>query len=236
ELRALNVNKSTGPDNFSNLFLKNCAESSAYPLSIIFRKSIELGEVPTIWKRSNVTPIFKKRGEKNSPENYRPISILSNTSKILERLICNKFYSYLTANNLLKWNNAGFKRGFSAVNHLVYLTNHIHSGFDVGMNSMMVFLDIKNAFDRVWHKGLLSKLKGIGVSGVLYDWLASYLSDRQQRVTVNGSFSTYLNVLARVPQGSVLGPLLFLLFINDIDCDLDAICFLFADDSTLYKQ
>src|SRR6185436_5988422 len=125
------------------------------------------------------------------------------------RIIHKQVYAYFMNNNILNPNNAGFKRGYSAVSHLVYLTERIYASINNGMNSVMVFLDVKSAFDRVWHKGLITKLTSSGIDGALLTWFQSYLTNRTQKVNINGSFSNSSAVLAGVPQGSVLGPLLF---------------------------
>jgi len=216
--------------------LKSCIDSLALPLSILFRKSITTGTFPSLWKKAHVTPIYKKKGKTNDPSSYRPISITCNMSKIFERIIFNKLYSFCLDTKVLKWNNAGFKKGDSTVNQLLYLTNLVQQGFDNGLNTLMVFLDIKAAFDTVWHNGLLFKLENYGICGQLLNWFKSYLYLRSQKVVIQGCCSKDLNTWSGVPQGSVLGPLLFLIYISDFDLALDSLCLFFADDSSMLQQ
>jgi hypothetical protein len=138
-------------------------------------------------------------------------------------------------NNLLTWKNSGFKELDSAINQLLYITNNIHLALEDGKEVCMVFLDVLKAFDRVWHSGLLNKLRCMGVEGRLFDWLCNYLTDRQIRVVVNGQKSDWLMQNAGVPQGSILGPLLFLIFINDITNNIECDINLFADDTSLME-
>ena len=152
--------------------------------------------------------IHKKDDPKNK-SNYRPISLLCNISKIFERLVP-KLYSFLQHNTLLSSNNSGFHSGDSTINQLTSITHIIYKAIDKGKDIRVVFLDMSKAFDKVWHKGIVHKLKCKGVSGSLLMWFESYLEGRRQRVVIDGSFSDYQPVKAGVPQGSILGPLLFL--------------------------
>ena len=169
-----------------------------------------------MWKIANVTPIFKK-GDKQLIKNYRPISPFSICGKILEKIIFNNLYAYLHRNNLITKNQSGFRPGDSTTNQLLYLLDEIHQAFDStkSLEVKAVFLDISKAFDKVWHDGLIFKLEQNGISGNLLRLLQKYLDDRKQRVVINGSYSDYSNIELGVPQGSVLGPLLFLVYIND---------------------
>ena len=142
--------------------------------------------------------------------------MLCNISKVFERAIYNVLYLYLTENNLLNPKNAGFKKGDSTVNQLLYITDKISSSMDQGKEVRMVFLDAAKAFDKVWHRGLLFKLRQLGITPEFVNWFASYLSHRKQCVVINGASSPTLSIEAGVPQGSILGPLLFLVHVNDI--------------------
>jgi Reverse transcriptase (RNA-dependent DNA polymerase)/Endonuclease-reverse transcriptase len=233
-LRNLDPDKAVGPDGIGNLILSKCASSLCEPMYIIFRRSMESGVFPSMWKLSNVVPIFKQ-GDRQSPNNYRPVSLLCSMSKVFEKVVYNCLYDYCTVNKLLSVRNSGFKKGDGTINRLLYITENIHQALDSGNEVGMVFLDISKAFDKVWHKGLLYKLSTFGVSGTLFNWLANYLENRKQRVVLSGKTSSILETNAGVPQGSILGPLLFLIFINDIEEGIISDMSLFADDCTLAK-
>ena len=218
----------------SNTLLKQCASSLYCPISIIAQSSFNAGIFPKLWKLANVVPLHKK-GDKNCKSNYRPIALLSNVSKVLERLVYNAFYDHCSKNKLLSSKNSGFKKGDGAINQMICMTDKIYKALDNGKNVAMVFLDISKAFDRVWHRGLLYKLKLFGVSGSLYRWFEDYLCNRSQKVVLNGQESVMMSTNAGVPLGSILGPLLFLVFINDIDNFIHSDMFIFADDTTLAK-
>lgn len=224
--------KACGPDLISPRLLREGSDILAKHLSIFFTKLVSSSAFPTTWKVANVTPIFKK-GDPSTPSNYRPVSLLSCIGKLMERCIHTKLYNYVFSNRLITPHQSGFVKGDSTVNQLTLLYNEICQALDDGKEVKAVFCDISKAFDRVWHKGLILKLSSIGIKGPLLRWFPAYLSDRKQRVVVSNSLSSLSNVTAGVPQGSILGPLLFLIFINDIVTDIDANIRLFADDTSL---
>ena len=189
-----------------------------------------------MWKIANVTPIFKK-GDKQLIKNYRPISLLPICGKIFEKIIFNSLYAYLHTNNLTTKNQSGFRPGDSTTNQLLYLLDEIHQAFDSTESREVraVFLDISKAFDKVWHEGLIFKLEQNGVSGNILKLFQNYLINRKQRVILNGSTSNYSNIESGVPQGSVLGPLLFLVYINDLERNIKSNVKFFADDTMLFS-
>ena len=234
-IRSLNANKAHGCDDISVRMVKFCDSALVLPLKLIFCNCLSRGVFPVMWKSANVVPVHKKNG-KNIKENYRPISLLPIFGKILEKLIFDSMYSHLTKNNLLSANQSGFRQGDSTINQLISITHLIYSSFDCNptLDVRSVYLDISKAFDRVWHTGLLFKLRRCGISGNLYNLLQSFLSNRQQRTVLNGKSSAWGNISAGVPQGSVLGPLMFLVYINDLTKDLKCTVKLFADDTSIF--
>ena len=176
-----------------------------------------------------------KKQEKFYCKNYGPISLLSNLSKVFERAVYNILYSYLITNDLLNPKNAGFQQGDSTINQLLNITDKLSETLDRGKEARMIFLDAAKAFDRIWHEGVLFKLEQLGVDKVFVNWFASYLRNRQQRVVINGSMSSLLTLQAGVPQSSILGPLLFLVYINDITDNIQTDINLFADDTSLLE-
>ena len=233
-LQQLDTNKATGPDNVGNLLLKKCASSLNKSLTSLFNKSFDLGQVPQLWKTANVSPVFKKN-DKSSIKNYRPVSLLPCVAKVQERLVYNVLYDHCIRNNLLTWRNSGFKKLDSAMYQVINISHTIFKELELGKDACLVFLDVSKAFDKVWHGGLLHKLRCKGVSGQLLDWFDSYLKGRKQRVVINGQQSSLLEVSAGVPQGSILGPLLFLIYINDIVTNVSSDIFMFADDTILFE-
>ena len=235
-IRKINPSKATGSDGISGQMLLLCDDSAILPLKIIFSNILSTSIYPDLWKIANVTPIFKK-GDKQLIKNYRPISLLPICGKILEKIIFNHLYSYLTANRLITKNQSGFRPGDSTTNQLLYLVDEIHQAFDSAecFEVRAVFLDISKAFDKVWHDGLIFKLKQNGVSGGLLKLFQNYLSNRKQRVVLNGSHSDYSAIESGVPQGSVLGPLLFLIYINDLERNIKSKIKFFADDTMLFS-
>ena len=235
-IRNINSNKATGSDGISGQMPLLCDDSVILPLKIIFRNILLTSIYPDISKLANVTPIFKK-GDKQLIKNNRPISLLPICGKIFEKIIVNNLYSYLNANNLITENQSGFGPVDSTTNQLLYLVNEIHQAFEnpKSLEVRAVFLDISKAFDEVWHNGWIFKLKQNGVSGSLLMFFQNNLYNRKQRVVLNGSYSNYSTVKSSVPQCSVLGPLLFLMYINDLGSNIKSNIKFFADNTMLYS-
>ena len=235
-IRKLNPNKANGSDGISGQMLLLCDDSVVLPLRITFGNILSTGTYPDIWKLANVTPIFKK-GDKQLIANYRPISLLPLYGKIFEKIIFNNLYKHLITHHLITKNQSGFRHSDSTTNQLIDLVDEIHQAFDStkSLEVRAVFLDISKAFDKVWHDGLIFKMRQNGISGKLLKLLQNYLSNRKQRVVLNGFSSDYSSIESGVPQGSVLGPLLFLIYINDLEQIIKTNLYFFADDTMLFS-
>ena len=181
-----------------------------------------------------VVPVHKK-SDKQILKNYRPISLLPICGKVFERLIYNSLFEYFIENNLISPNQSDFKPGDSCTNQFISITHEIYQSFDDGFEVRGVFLDISKAFDKVWHNSLIYNFKQNGVAGNLLDTFTNFLKETKQRVIMNGQYSTRTNGEAGVPQGSSLGPLLFLIYINDLLENLVSNPKLFVDDTSLFS-
>ena len=232
-IKSLNPNKAVGPDFVHNKMLIKAVSVISGPLAVLFNRSLDEHKFPTSWKIANVTPIFKK-GEKDKCGNYRPVSLLSCVSKVMEKCVQIHVFDYLKSYNLLTSNQSGFIPGDSTVMQLLVMYDDFCKAIDNKVTSQSVFFDISKAFDRVWHRGLIYKLQCIGVRGTLLKWFTDYISQRKQAVVIKGKMSSYRSITAGVPQGSVLGPILFLVYINDIVKNIECIVKLFADDTSMY--
>ena len=212
--RLININssKSPGPDNIHPRMLKELAEELCKPLHIIFTKSLSEGKIPEDWKKADITVIHKK-GDKHLPDNYRPISVTAVCSKILERIVRDKMEMYFKTNNLLSEKQFGFMKGKSTVLQLLRVLDDWTEALDARLPIDVIYTDFQKAFDSVPHDGLLTKLSSAGISSKLLSWIQSFLTNRQQRVKIKGSTSHWAKVLSGVPQGSVLGPLWFIIYL-----------------------
>ena len=232
-LQDLDSNSAMGPDKIHPHVLKTCAKEFTFPLQVIFRRSLREGRLPSRWKSSLVIPIYKK-GSRFDPLNYRPISLTSVVCKTMERLICTQLRSYLETNSLLNPNQFGFRSGRSTIDQLLLVYNTVSKNTDLGGVTDVILFDFSKAFDVVCHDIMISKLKAIGLGGSLLDWISSFLHNGQMQVCVKDAKSQPRPVTSGVPQGSVLGPLLFLVYIDSIASQLCSEYKIFADDLKLY--
>ena len=232
-LSTLQTNKAAGIDHIPASLLRFCARGIACSLTCLFNRSFELAQFPKSWKIALVVPIHKK-GSLSDPGNYRPIALLPIVSKIIERLVHDKMSVFLTP--WLSNKQSGFRKGDGTVPQLARITQEWSQLIDQSAYVGALFFDLKKAFDRVWHTGLIAKIEAAGIRGSALKWLKSFLSDRQQLTTVNGCTSSPAPVGAGVPQGAILSPLLFSVYLNDIVAAASGICEinLFADDTSAY--
>ena len=189
-IKNLDPNKSHGHNMLSILMLKLCGESIYKALNLIFKSCLEIGQFPSDWKKANVVSVLKK-GDKYLLKNYRPISLLPITGKIFERLLYNQMFEIFIRNDLTSQNQSSFRPGDSYINQPLTIAHKIYKSFDACLDVRTVSLDISKAFDKVWHQGLLYKLKQNGISGNLLETLSDFLKDRKQRVVLNGQNSSW---------------------------------------------
>jgi hypothetical protein len=231
---ALQNKQSFGFDCIPVNIMKSCISYIAEPIAVIINSSLDTGVFPDILKVAKVCPIFKS-GDKSDFQNYRPISVLPSFSKIFEKVVQNRLLSYLHNNDILCKNQFGFRKKHSAYMALIDMYDKISLAIDKNESSIGIFIDLSKAFATLDHNILLKKLEHYGIRGKALDWFKSYLYNRKQCVSLNGVMSDFKSVIYGVPQGSILGPLLFILYINDIaNCSVRLMFILFADDTNLF--
>ncbi len=236
KLEILKVNKSPGPDNIHPRILFELRENIAKPLTTIFNTSILTRKIPQEWKDAHVSSIFKK-GNRQKPNNYRPVSLTCISCKILESIVKDHIVLHMKRNNLFSKSQFGFLKGRSTTYQLLIAIDKWTEILDSGGNVDTIYFDFMKAFDTVSHVKLLQKLPAYGFNKEMIDWIGSFLEDRRQRVIVNGTESSWGDVTSGIPQGSILGPLLFVIFINDLpDVTNSSSILLFADDTKLYSN
>ena len=235
-LKNLKTNKSPGPDGLHPKVLNEVKDEIVTPLFIIFTASIETGEVPQDWKDAHISAIFKK-GERKQPSNYRPVSLTSIVCKILETIIREHIVEFMKENNLFSKSQYGFISGRSTTLQLLNTLDKWTELRENGGKIDAIYFDYMKCFDTVPHQRLLKKLPGYGMREEIVDWIGNFLQNRRQRVVVNGEKSEWGPVISGIPQGSILGPLLFVLYINDLpDLVKSSTIMLFADDSKIFKK
>ena len=233
KISKIKPNKALGLDNISGKLLKDTATVVTPFLNLIFNLSLAEGIFPSDWKNARVSPIYKS-GSRDECSNYRPISVLSTISKIFEKIVFDQMNEYFASNAILTPYQSGFRKGYSTMTSLLKTTNEWLVNMDKGLINGVVFLDLKKAFDTVDHDILIKKLEFYGIKNIALRWFISYLSRRKQVCKICSSISEIKTITTGVPQGSNLGPLLFLLYINDLpNCLKSSVPALFADDTNL---
>ena len=225
---------SPGWDDISAKILKCIYPSIVNPLTKLINSCIETGIFPDELKVAKVIPIFKK-GNKTDFTNYRPISVLPAISKIFEKIIYNRLYDFIEGNNILYEHQYGFRKKYSIEMALAHLSNKLTTGIDANNTTIGIFIDLSKAFDTINHNILLNKIEHYGIRGTPNKLIRNYLTNRKQYIIYNGTKSNQININYGVPQGSILGPLLFLLYINDLNKTSNKLNFILcADDTSIY--
>ncbi len=235
ELKALNQYKSCGPDQLHPRLLIELSDLIALPIALLFNATLKKGSLPNDWRKAYVSPIYKK-GSKHLAENYRPISLTAILCKMMEKFVRNKVVIHLLDGKLLSNKQYGFITGRLTTTQLLYYLDEVTKVTALGGVVDSIYLDFSKAFDTVPHKRLLGKLEAYGIRGDLYNWIKAFLSDRTHEVVVNGSISSASPVISGIPQGTVLGPVLFVIYINDLLDNLSSGGLMFADDTKIYRQ
>ena len=233
-LRDLKPHKASGPDHIQSRFLKETADELAPAMCTLFQASLSQGHIPNEWRHANVAPVFKK-GDRSRASNYRPVSLTSICCKTMEHIMHSNILSHLEKHGILTDYQHGFRKRRSTETQLILTIQDLAKDLDEGKQIDAILLDFSKAFDKVSHRKLLAKLRHYGIDGPILAWVSDFLTDRTQTVVLNGRESDKAEVVSGVPQGTVLGPLLFLAYINDLPDGLGATPRLFADDCILYR-
>ena len=215
--------------------IMECAKELAVPLTLLYNESLSAGKLPDMWKRSNVVAIYKK-GKRDLPNNYRPVSLTCVACKVLESLVKEDMVAFLDEERILSERQHGFVNRRSCLTNLLEAIEDWTREMDQGSAVDVIYLDYSKAFDTVPHKRLLHKLRAYGFTGKLLDWIRDFLFSRKMRVVIRGKSSDWRQVTSGVPQGSVLGPLLFVLYVNDIPVTVSSSSSMFADDTKLWRK
>ena len=231
-LKNLNPHKIAGPDEIPLMLLKKAADE----ITLLFQASLSQGNTPSTWHEALVVPILKK-GSKSDASNYRPISLTSVLCKHCEHILHSTILTHLANHKILSDAQHGFRKRRSYDTQLLLALNDFARGLEDKSQADIIFLDFAKAFDKISHQGLLRKAYYYGICGHTFKWIESFLDSRSQQVVIDGHFSIDAKITSGVPQGSVLCPLLFLIYINDLPyCVQNSVCHLFADDCILFQR
>ena len=233
-LKSLNPNKSTGPDGITSRIIKETAEIAAPIITELIQKSISTGEIPDDWKEAIITPILKK-APKEDKRNHRPISLTSIICKVCETILKEKIIEHMEINDLFSSSQHGGLRNRGIVSQLLEALENWTDNLDHGVQTDVLYFDFEKAFDRIPHQRLLKKLNSYGIRGNVLNWIKNYLDNRTQKVRLNETLSDPFPVTSGAPQGTVLGCLLFLIYINDLPDVINATAKIFVDDLKIYK-
>ena len=236
-INKLDSSKACGPDKIPTKVLKMAAVYIAEPLAVIFNKSLREGRYPAKWKEATVKPIYKGKGSPSDITSYRPISLLPCISKVFEKLMFARIYEHISTHGLLNQRQSGYRPGHNTQLQLIYLSDMLYQSLDRGDDFTIIYLDISRYFEKIWHDGLLAKCQTeFGITGSNIKWLQSYLEGRTQAVQLGQQISQYRRLNAGVPQGSVLGPLLAIMYLNSLGDITENEMLFFADDSSIFTN
>ena len=235
KINNMKENKSPGVDGISPKILKETVEQISTPLAHVFNMSLQEGIVPLEWKEANIVPLFKK-GSRNKSVNYRPVSLTLVICKLLETIIRDHMMDFLVKHKLINPSQHGFLKARSCLTNLLCFFEEITKWVDEGSPVDVIYLDFQKAFDKVPHQRLILKLKSHGMGNSIINWIEQWVTDRRQRVVVDGEVSSCKSVLSGVPQGSVLGPILFLVYIDDLEEGVTGNILKFVNDTKLFRK